>query len=93
MQKSEFIERVDSYLKRKRKERWSLSVISVVCLLTAFDFQPVSDLIMSYWGLSKDVFLILGGLSAGAALKTWLETGSMYLLYSAKDIINGENDI
>lgn len=93
MQKSEFVERVDSYFKRKRKERWSLSVISVICLLTAFDFQPLSDFIMNNWDLSKDVFLILGGFSAGAAIKAWLETGSMYLLYSAKDIINGENDI
>ena len=38
MQKSEFIERVDSYFQRKRKERWFLSVLSIICLLTAYDF-------------------------------------------------------
>ncbi|NMP30766.1 hypothetical protein HII17_04250 [Thalassotalea sp. M1531] len=93
MQKSEFLERVDSYFRRKRVERWSLSVLSVTCLLTAFEIQPISNFIINSWSFSKDVFLIIGGLSGGAAIKTWLETGSMYLLHSAKDIINGENDI
>lgn len=93
MQKSEFLARVEVHFKRKRAERYSLTIISMICFLTAFDTQPISHFVMHHWNLSKDVFLILGGISGGAAIRVWLETGSMYLLHSAKDIINGENDI